>query len=237
MIGLALLIRRALVRAGLVSLLNSLGFRDIVEAASLDDLTQYAGASAPDIILVGLTHSESDVLDLMSVIRAWAPGSKVVFLAADLDLKELSRCFAAGASGYLSENISGQALEKSLALVSAGEKVFPSELVSMIGKMEDSVTSATATESCGGLSSREMDILRLLVDGRPNKVIAAMLNISESTAKLYVRNIMRKLRTANRTQTALWALRQGIIAEKDPALASFATVALALGRGDSDLAV
>jgi DNA-binding NarL/FixJ family response regulator len=115
--------------------------------------------------------------------------------------------------------------------------VFPSELVSMIGKMEDSVTSATATESCGGLSSREMDILRLLVDGRPNKVIAAMLNISESTAKLYVRNIMRKLRTANRTQTALWALRQGIIAEKDPALASFATVALALGRGDSDLAV
>lgn len=231
MISLALLVNRTLVRAGLVSLLGSLGFSNILEAATPDDLMRYAGASAPDIVLVGLAHSERHIPDLMSALKAWAPAPKVVFLAADLDLKELTACFAAGASGYLSENITGQALEKSLALVLAGEKVFPSDLVLMIGNGQDMVPAATEADNFG-LSRREMEILRLLADGRPNKVIAATLNLSESTAKLYVRNIMRKLHTANRTETALWAVRQGITIDKAAVPVPLATATFALNHGD-----
>jgi two-component system nitrate/nitrite response regulator NarL len=214
---LALLITHSLARAGLVSLLRSLGLNEIVEGATLEDLIQSAGP-APAIVLVGLSHDRQDLSGVMSAIGEWTPAAKVVFLARELDLKELAGCFAVGASGYLSEDISGEALEKSLALVAAGEKVFPSELASMIVNVlaDDFAMCTTAIES-RDLSAREMKILRLLVDGRPNKVIANLLNISESTAKLYVRNIMRKLNTSNRTQTALWALRQGIIVDRGEA--------------------
>ena len=228
---LALLISHSLARAGLVSLLRSLGLDDIIEGASLEDLIQSEGP-APDIVLVGLSLGRQDLPGVMSAIRDWSPAAKVVFLARELDLKELARCFATGASGYLSEDISGEALEKSLALVAAGEKVFPSELASMIVRVlaDDFAMCTTAIES-RDLSGREMKILRLLVDGRPNKVIASMLNISESTAKLYVRSIMRKLNTSNRTQTALWALRQGIVVDRGGA--SFSPEPEALGiQGD-----
>lgn len=228
---LALLITHSLARAGLVSLLRSLGLDEIVEGASLEDLTQSAGP-APEIVLVGLSLGRQDLPGLMSAIRDWSPAAKVVFLARELDLKELARCFAAGASGYLSEDISGEALEKSLALVAAGEKVFPSELASMIVRvLADDFTMCTTAIESRDLSGREMKILRLLVDGRPNKIIASMLNISESTAKLYVRSIMRKLNTSNRTQTALWALRQGIVVDRGGASLSSEPEALVI-QGD-----
>src|SRR5690348_5244421 len=113
---LGLLITHSLARAGLVSLLRSLGLNEIVEGASLEDLTRSAGPP-PGIVLFDLSHSRQDLPSAMSALRDWAPLVKVVFLARELDLKELARCFAAGASGYLSEDISGEALEKSLALV------------------------------------------------------------------------------------------------------------------------
>ena len=113
--------------------------------------------------------------------------------------------------GYLLEDLSAEALQKSLALVFAGEKVFPSALAPLLANSAKRVIVDPLSEiqNCE-LSLRETEILRLLVDGRSNKAIAATLNIAEATAKLHLRNIMRKLSATNRTQAALWAVQRGI---------------------------
>lgn len=214
MIRIGVLLTQSLVRSALVILLRSLGFEGVIEAATLDRLKENSNGSPPEIVLVGLSPDDTDISDRMAAFRDWAPSAKVVFLASNLDLKQLSGCFAAGASGYLLEDLSGDALEKSLTLVAAGEKVFPSELASiMANAVEHDVECGIADAEGYDLSPREMRILRLLAEGRSNKVIAAMLNVSESTAKLDLRNILRKLRATNRTQAALWAVRRGIGAE------------------------
>jgi DNA-binding NarL/FixJ family response regulator len=87
MINLTLLITHSLVRAGLVSLLRSLGFDNVTEAASLDDLMEDTGRLPPEIVLVGLSRCEREISDVMSAIRTRAPVAKVAFLATDLDLK------------------------------------------------------------------------------------------------------------------------------------------------------
>jgi two-component system, NarL family, nitrate/nitrite response regulator NarL len=214
----AVLAPNSLARAGLVSLLMSLGFGDVTEGAKLDDLIQGTSRDAlPEMLLVKLVPSAAEVSDLMQAIEAWAPTTRVVFLSPHLDIDLLIECFARGASGYLLEDLSADALQKSLMLVSAGERVFPSALASFLATNSARRVIADTlsdVESCD-LSAREIGILRLLADGRSNKVIAASLNIAESTAKLHLRNILRKLSATNRTQAALWAVQRGIIADAD----------------------
>jgi two-component system, NarL family, nitrate/nitrite response regulator NarL len=192
-----------------------LGFGDVAEGATVDDLIQAtSGDAPPEMLLANPVPSAAEVCDLMQAIEAWTPTTKVVFLSPQLDINLLSECFARGASGYLLEDLSAEALQKSLALVSAGEKVFPSALASVLANSAKRVVADTLSEmqSCD-LSPREIGILRLLADGRSNKVIAASLNIAESTVKLHLRNILRKLNATNRTQAALWAVQHGIVAE------------------------
>ncbi len=211
----AVLAPHSLARAGLASLLASLRFGDVNEGSTLDDLILGTNRDAlPEMLLVSPVPSAPEVSDLMQGIEAWAPTTKVVFLAANLDIDLLSECFARGARGYLLEDLSAEALEKSLALVFAGEKVFPSALAPLLANSAKRVVADALSElrHCD-LSAREIEILRLLADGRSNKVIAANLNIAESTAKLHLRNILRKLNAANRTQAALWAVQRGIIAD------------------------
>jgi two-component system nitrate/nitrite response regulator NarL len=211
---LAVLGTRPLLRAALVSLLESLGFERVEEAPTLNALMQRAtGDTRPEIILINVS-GVGDISRLMEEISSWAPSTKVVFLSTDLDVKLLSSCFAAGASGYLLENLSSEALQKSLTLVSAGEKVFPSELAAVISDfaLERDTGSETSADLQGfDLSAREIWILRLLADGQSNKLIASTLHIAESTVKLHLRNILRKLHATNRTQAALWALRRGVV--------------------------
>ena len=211
---LAVLASQSLAREGLVSLLTSLGFSDVTGGATLDYLRQYA--RPPETLLVNLIPGVADIYDFMQAINVWAPSTRVVFLSDRLDINILSECFAHGASGYLLDDISGEALQKSLILVSLGEKVFPSALASLLANTckRDSV-DLSEIQSCD-LSTREIGILRLLADGRSNKVIAATLNIAESTAKLHLRNILRKLHATNRTQAALWAAQRGILADANP---------------------
>ena len=209
----AVLAPHSLARVGLASLLTSFGFRVVAEGATLDDLIQgTSGDAPPEMLLANPVPSAAEVSDLMQAIEAWAPTTRVVFLSPHLDIDLLIECFARGASGYLLEDLSADALQKSLMLVSAGEKVFPSALASFLATIStrrDIADTLSDLESCD-LSAREIGILHLLADGRSNKVIAASLNIAESTAKLHLRNILRKLNATNRTQAALWAVQRGI---------------------------
>jgi two-component system, NarL family, nitrate/nitrite response regulator NarL len=214
---IAILGSNSLFRAGLVALLGALGFERVAEASSLDELKQLTAGNGIEVLLFHLPHEAKSVAGAMGEIQSWLPDAKVVFLADKLDVNRMSECFATGASGYLLENLSRDALLKSLTLVRTGEKVFPSELASIISDLAASQRHpATDTESDNpDLSGRELEILRSLVCGDANKVIAAKLDIAESTVKVHLKHILRKTHSFNRTQAALWAVRRGVAATPD----------------------
>ncbi len=208
-------------RAGLVSLLRTMGFADIADTASVTEMKHAADPSKPpELLLLDLSLGPGDIAAAMCEIEACMPGCKVVFLAQTLDLAVLGACFAAGASGYLLKDISREALQGTLGLVAVGEKVFPSALaLHMAGLAEKFGERRTsgAKLAAGILSEREIDILRCLVTGYPNKTIAANLSIAESTVKVHLKRILRKTRASNRTQAAIWAVENGLADTEDAA--------------------
>jgi two-component system, NarL family, nitrate/nitrite response regulator NarL len=212
--SLAVLGQSSLFRAGLVSLLAALGFERIADAATLADLKELNPNQGDfDILLVHLPSANVKISPWVREIKASLPRTKVVFLSATLDLKLMSECFAGGASGYLLENLSCDALKKSLALVQSGEKVFPSELARVIADLAAPQRAATAPAAAEALelSHREIEVLGLLARGCPNKVIAARLGIAASTVRAHLKQILRKTHAVNRTQAVLWAARRGLV--------------------------
>ena len=151
-----------------------------------------------------------------------APAAKVVVLGGEVDLRLMQQCFAGGASGYLLETISPEALRNSLNLVKSGEKVFPSQLAALLpllASQADKSTSETPLPDGQGLSAREREILEGLIEGHANKMIARKLQISEATVKIHVKHILRKLKVGNRTQAALWGVAKGVGQRPPPPLA------------------
>jgi two-component system nitrate/nitrite response regulator NarL len=191
-----------------------MGFDPVLEASDLTDLVRREGeAPRPDLMLIGLPQSVAEIGPLMQEIRAWALVTKVVFVAARLDPQALIACFAAGACGYLIENISREGLKHSLRLVSAGENVFPSELANALGALSLHIAgSVDARRELQHLhmSDREVEVLRCLARGESNNGIATRLGISETAVSADIRHILKKLGVSNRTQAALWAVAKGL---------------------------
>jgi len=213
MVSLGLLAEKSIFRTGLVQILKLQGF-NVQETETLEEWWGSDGRELPELLLVSLgLATVADVVGLMSTIRAQAPLTKVIFLLTELDMGVLRGCFAAGAAGYLLKSISPEALEKSLLLVVAGEKVFPSALASQLNDPAGQpLCHQSVAIQCCELSDREKKILAFLVSGLSNKVIAANLNIAESTTKLYISSLLRKLHASNRTQAALRAVQYGLVA-------------------------
>jgi two-component system nitrate/nitrite response regulator NarL len=208
---MAVLASRPLFRAGLSSLLHAMGFNPVKEAADAKELRRQLADQrvSPEMLLIDLSDTTDEVVSARDV-KDWAPIFKVVLLAPDLDFELLSEYFAAGASGFLLKKISADALEESIRLVRAGEKVFPSELATMILGIAPLSRSSSKGEGLEKLSNREIDILRCLTNGQSNKAIANTLSIAESTVKVHVKRILQKIHASNRTQAALWGAARGL---------------------------
>ncbi len=205
---------RTLFRAGLVDLLRAIGFNPIEEADDGDQLKRGVGTPMPaDMLVISLVRGVGDVTTAVGEIKSWAPAAKIVCLVPEFDLDVMRRCFAAGASGYLLESISRDALRESLRLVDAGEKVFPSELAAQfpaLSSRSDRADSGALAQPDADLSCREVEILQCLASGLSNKAIAKNLNIAEATVKVHVKRILRKAHALNRTQAALWGIAMGV---------------------------
>jgi two-component system nitrate/nitrite response regulator NarL len=214
MANIAVIGAQSIFRAGLASLLAAIGFKALQEADDIKQLKMRLTAQALlDILITRATRDPEDIRNLLQEVSSWRPNVKVIVLAGEIDLRLMQQCFAEGASGYLLETISPEALRNSLHLVKSGEKVFPSQLASLlplIASQADKSASETAPSDGFGLSARERMILEGLIEGHTNKMIARNLLISEATVKIHVKHILRKLKVGNRTQAALWGAAKGV---------------------------
>lgn len=138
-----------------------------------------------------------------------AEGCRSLVLDETLDLERICTAFAAGVDGVLISQISRNGLIAAIELVMTGEKVFPSEMATLLAGW-----SKHRRESCrcgdASLSGREHDVVELVAQGLPNKAIARDLCLSESTVKVHLQAVQRKLDLDNRTQIAIWAHRAGM---------------------------
>lgn len=207
---------KTLMREGLKQLLGGSSINISSEAQRLSELpAAFAAGKVPDLILFDVAEFDDEVAESVRVIKSRYPDVKMVMLTDVLDGPQLSASLAAGVDGYLMKEISTEALLQSLRLVMVGEKVFPSDLVTLLVNGSPAVPKSgkrmvSEAVKDRGLSDRELQILQCLAQGDSNKTIANRLDITEATVKVHVKSLLRKIRANNRTQAAIWAVNQGL---------------------------
>jgi two-component system, NarL family, nitrate/nitrite response regulator NarL len=205
-------------REGLKRLLDGEMHEVIGVARSIDDAAdQIAKGLAPDLLICGLEESASgDQGAVIDQIRTSFPNLKLVILANSVSSSLLLQAINAGVNAYLLRDMSLEALRRSLELVMLGQQVFPTQAALMLVANQStgpayagSALSSEAALRTRGVSGREGEILRSLLSGHSNKMIARHLGISEATVKVHLKAVMRKINAQNRTQVAVWGLANG----------------------------
>jgi two-component system nitrate/nitrite response regulator NarL len=198
-----------LFRHGVRSYLGGDGFEVSGEFDDHDTARAAADDRAPDLVLYAKPGQDSDPAEAVEALRRDIPDAPVLLMAEALDTSEFSACLNAGVSGYLLSDISKDALTHSIKLILVGEKVFATELAKiwLSGGMEKKLHCAKKMDH--KLTGRESEILECLLDGESNKIIARRLDITESTVKIHMKSLLRKINVQNRTQAAIWAMEAG----------------------------
>jgi two-component system nitrate/nitrite response regulator NarL len=205
-----------LFREGLRRLLTGTQFEIVLECTSLADaLAHMARGFDPQLALAEFDGSDG-WLGLLKELREACPNARIIVLSNGLAAPALAQALDAGVDGYLLKNISLQGLTESLELAMLGEKVFPTQLAAMLssGKMTSERPIFRSVARTNGLSERETAILRCLVSGYPNKVIADQLQMTEASVKVHLKAVLRKIQASNRTQAAIWAINNGFQVEQ-----------------------
>jgi two-component system, NarL family, nitrate/nitrite response regulator NarL len=173
-------------------------------AADLVRLVRH-GEEFAVILLGGSTCGHIDLVDL-ALLTTVAPHTPVL-VTADCDDPERARTILrSGARGFLPMNVSLKMLVAALERIRAGGTYVPLELTAPYSLAASRLTSHSPWQV---LTRRQRDVLALIAEGKPNKLIAEDLTMSESTVKAHVKQIIKRLQVANRTQAALLAIRAG----------------------------
>jgi two-component system, NarL family, response regulator LiaR len=194
------------VRQGLRAFLQTQDGLEVVgEASDGAEAAELAGRLAPDVVLMDLVMPGLDGVEATRRIREVSPSTKVVVLTSFGDDERVIPSVRAGAAGYLLKDVHPQELAEAVRRVHAGEApLAPAAVARLVREVAGEPSAAVA------LTRRELEVLRLIARGLPNKVIAQQLGIAEKTVKSHVSNILAKLGVTDRTQAALYAVREGL---------------------------
>jgi DNA-binding NarL/FixJ family response regulator len=195
------------VTQGLEVLLSSYDDVTIVGSASTSAsaITTYAQAR-PDVVLMDLSMPGVGGIETTRELRRVDPDAKVIILTGLVTQELVRDVIDSGACGYLLKSVSGDELVQAIRTGADGRAMFSGEVLSMI---------TTQPQRLGhDLTPRELDVLAGLTRGLPNKQIARELDLSPSTVRLHVSNILTKLEVANRTAAAMVAREHGLVNTK-----------------------
>jgi DNA-binding NarL/FixJ family response regulator len=190
------------VRQGLVALIKSVDDMEVVaEAADGRQGVDLHRKHRPDVTIMDLRLPVLGGVEAIEEIRRDTPNARVIVLTTFDGDENIYRALQAGARGYLLKDMFGEELMDAIRAVHAGKTRIPA------------VVAQRLAERMRGpeLTSREMDVLRLIVAGKSNKEIGGALHISEATVKTHINNLLGKLGVSDRTQAATTAIQRGIV--------------------------
>ena len=210
-ISIALIDPKPLTRRSIAEMLaNALPDYMTLTAASCEELL--ALTSSPHLIIVYIRSAgvtDAFVQEALELVRLRLPDARVIVLSDRDDVRNINEALSCGARGYIPTSVEAEVAFAALTLIEAGGTYIPvHERRSATGKPDIGVEGDRRGLPVElDLTPRELSVLDLLREGKPNKLIAAGLNMEESTVKVHVRNILKKLRAANRTEAASIANR------------------------------
>jgi len=194
-----------LVRSAVARAISGDGMTVVAEAATAEEALALAPRIAPDILLLDIALPGMSGIELVRELAPQLPGTAIVMLTVSSADRDVAEAMRYGAAGYLTKDVSPEALVRALRATQTGELVIPRRLAArLLAKMSRRGMAESLAE--GGaldrLTTRERDVLRLLADGLGDRDIAAALTISRRTVETHVSSILRKLDVRNRAEAA-----------------------------------
>lgn len=212
------------IREGLIRVLGAARFRIIASADCIEDLVLGSLPQQRSMLLViGTGENPRAAIRQIELFRKWHPAGRIAVLDGGWDLSDMVSVFRTGANACFVKIGACDILIKTLELVMLGETILPSAmLLPYILDNPNTPITPQLTANAGvsthidgndipHLSAREKCVLRYLVEGHSNKLIARKIDVAEATVKAHVKAILRKIRVLNRTQAAMWAINHGSI--------------------------
>lgn len=203
-----------LFRSGIKSLLDRQpGFKVIGEAGDGLEGVKRASLLHPDVVLLDLHMAGMSGLEALKLLNEEVPECQVLMLTVSEDADDLIEALRRGAVGYLLKNIETDVLIDAIRRAADGESVVSPQMTSKLVRGLRTPTGVAGEEPAPDkerLSPREREILALIAHGDSNKEIARALELAESTVKIHVQGILRKLHLASRVQAAVYAVEHGL---------------------------
>jgi DNA-binding NarL/FixJ family response regulator len=202
-----------LFRTGLRNLLEEQGVEIVGEAATGSAALDVVREAPPDVVIMDLNMPGMNGVDATRHISRDAPLTRVIVLTVSDQEQDVMDAILAGACGYLLKDASIQALMQGIRAAAVGESLISPHIA---GKVLQHVRATTAAPEAAAtiraeLSDREIEVLKLIANGKDNGTIARDLHISPKTVKNHISNILMKLQIENRIQAAVYAVRSGIV--------------------------
>ena len=203
---------QAVVRDGLVLLLSASDEIEVVGAAADgDEAVQLVLATRPDVALLDLRMPKRTGDQVTEVLAREAPEVRVLVLTTFADDDAILPALRAGAGGYLTKDATSEQLVGAIRDVAAGRTVLDPSVQRRLVELVAAPDPAAAPEAdLGGLTRREVDVVRLVAEGLTNQQIARRLVVSEATVKTHLNHVLSKLEVDGRPGLVAWAWRQGL---------------------------
>jgi DNA-binding NarL/FixJ family response regulator len=202
-----------LFRSGLRNLLEEQGVQIVGEAAEGQEALTIVRELAPDVVVMDLNMPGMSGVEATRHIASVAPLTRVLMLTISDQDNDVIDAILAGACGYLLKDSSIQDLMTGIRAASMGESLISPTIAAKVLQRVRASSTQPEIESTirAELSDREIEVLKLIANGKDNAMIAAELHISPKTVKNHISNILMKLQIDNRIQAAVYAVRSGIV--------------------------
>ncbi|MBI5951722.1 MAG: response regulator transcription factor [Chloroflexi bacterium] len=202
-----------MVRAGLKSMLAASRINVVGEAGDGQGALEMVKKLQPQVVLMDIRMPNVDGIQALEAIRAAKLPTKIIMVTTYRSTSYLLRSLSAGAAGFVLKDISREELLAAIYSVADGSSLVDSHfLQDVLRSLEESEgNKEESPELVEPLTAREMDILKLMVEGLTNQAIGDVLGLSAGTVKGYAQTVIHKLDTTDRTQAAVKAIRLGLV--------------------------
>ena len=198
-----------IVRSGLATLFNGSGIEIVGEASSGSQAVEATLKHEPDVVLLDIRMPETDGIEALQQIRKAAPDTRIVILSTYDNPTYVARAVALGACDYVLKGSPREKLVSAILGAAAGGVPPADSILQRVKGAMDKRYDADKYDT--PLTNREMQVLRHVALGLSNKEVGTSLGISVETVKEHVQNILRKIDATDRTQAAVWAVKQGFV--------------------------